>query len=41
MMSVERINSMQISYQSSHWYQEMKLIAWLYVVRISKAVQKN
>jgi len=27
MMSVERINSMQISYQSSHWYQEMKLIA--------------
>jgi len=41
MMSVERINSMQISYQSYPWYQEVKLIAYRCVVRISKAMQKK
>jgi len=41
MTSVERINSMQINYQSFPWYQEVKLIAYLCVVKISKEVQKN
>lgn len=40
-MSVERIISIQISYQSSSWYQEMKTISHRCVIIISKDVQKK